>query len=179
MSSYYFDTRMIKSLLFLGIMMLCYLSVVAQEEPLSEMISVQTSGAAKGNRGEVNKEFFGQTRTLLLGLSIGTKSTLQTGISRSRVGNEEILEFPILYRHQVTETISAYGGVQAQFSRNLNDGISPSFIEFSPTIGVDVQFTPIWDGGVQFVMPLMNNSAVPKVNYERTQPIRLRTGIKF
>lgn len=148
-------------------------------EARESMIEVEARGAIMSNRGETNKEFFGQTRTLLLGVRIGERGTLQTGVSRSRAGNEEILEFPVLYRHQITESISAYGGVQGQFLRSVDASSSSGFMELAPTIGIDVQFTPAWDAGVQFVMPVFENNAVPSLNYERSQPIRLRTGIKF
>lgn len=151
----------------------------AQQQGISEKIHLETSGATKDNRGEDNKEFYEQTRTLLLGLSIGKRSIIQMGVAKSRIGNEEILEFPLLFRYQASERISTYAGAQIQLFQALNNGDGASFNGFAPTIGVDVKFSPYWDGGVQFVMPTRGNSAAPQVNYERSQLLRLRTGIKF
>ena len=127
---------------------------------------------------ELFKEFYDQTRTLLVGTSLGYKSSLQGGISRSRVGNDEVVEFPLIFRYQATKGISAYLGVQGQVVRGL-DTSGLMFTEFAPTMGIDVQFTPEWDAGIQFMAPVYQNSAAPAVSYELSHPIRLRTGIKF
>lgn len=140
--------------------------------------SLNSIGALPSNVGEPNKEFYDQTRTLLVGTSLGYKSSLQGGISRSRVGNDEVLEFPLIFRYQATKGISAYLGVQGQVVRGLNTN-GAMFTELSPTMGVDVQFTPEWDAGIQFVAPVYKNDAAPALNYELSHPIKLRTGIKF
>lgn len=145
----------------------------------TELITLKSSGVIKDNRGELNKEFYEQTRTLLLGLSLSNRTSLQMGISKSRVGNEEILEFPLLFRYQVIKGLSAYAGVQTQLIRRLDTDNAPLFNGFSPTLGVDLEFTPQWDAGVQFVLPTFSGDSAPQMNFERTQPLRLRTGVKF
>ncbi len=140
--------------------------------------SLNSIGAIPSNVGEPNKEFYDQTRALLVGTSLGFKSSLQGGISRSRVGNDEVVELPLIFRYQVTKGISAYLGIQGQVVRGL-DTSELMFTEFAPTMGVDVQFTPEWDAGIQFVAPVYQNNAAPAVSYVLSHPIRLRTGIKF
>lgn len=122
----------------------------AQQQGTPEKIRVETSGALHDNRGEDNKEFYEQTRTLLLGLSIGDRSMLLTGVAKSRVGNQEILEFPLLFRYQTSQSIRTYAGAQIQLLQRRNNGDGNLFNGFLPTAGIDVQFTPLWDGGVQF-----------------------------
>lgn len=163
------------------ITLICVLSILplyAQKEAQG-LFNITSSGAINKNRGELNKEFYEQTRTLLLGLSLGKKSSLQAGVSKSRVGNQEILEFPLLYRYQVTDAISVYGGFQTQLSRSLNTSEGALWSHFSPTIGLDVQVTPSWNGGIQFVTPRQNQNTIPKVNFENTPSLRLRTGVKW
>lgn len=157
---------------------LSYVGIFAQKEQ-SEAMSIPSSGVVKDNHGELNKEFYEQTRTLLLGLSLSNRTSLQMGISKSRVGNEEILEFPLLFRYQVIQRLSAYAGVQTQLVRRLDTDNAPLFNGFSPILGVDIEFTPQWDAGVQFVLPTPSTNSAPQMNFERTQPLRLRTRIKY
>lgn len=152
----------------------------AQATPASgeSLLDIKAVGAIANNVGELNKEFYDQTRTLFVGTSVGYKSMIQMGISRSRVGNDEVLEFPLIFRYQATKGISTYMGLQGQVVRGLNTS-GAMFTELSPTMGIDVQFTPEWDAGIQFFTPVYKNDAAPALNYELSHPIKLRTGIKF
>lgn len=122
--------------------------------------SLSSIGALPSNVGELNKEFYDQTRTLLVGTSLGFKSSLQGGISRSRVGNDEVVELPLIFSYQATKGISAYLGVQGQVVRGL-DTSELMFTELASTMGVSVQFTPEWDAGIQFMAPVNQNNAAP------------------
>ena len=166
--------------LSLLLLILCASIISAQNTTTTAepRFSLNAIGALPSNVGEPNKEFYDQTRTLLVGTSLGYKSSLQGGISRSRVGNDEVVEFPLIFRYQATKGISAYLGVQGQVVRGL-DTSGLMFTEFAPTMGIDVQFTPEWDAGIQFMAPVYQNNAAPAVSYELSHPIRLRTGIKF
>lgn len=137
-------------------------------------------GAAAHNGGEGTNEFYGQYRSAIVGLRLSNKSELQTGITKSRVGNQEILEFPLLFRYQVSEKLSTYAGAQVQIYRGLDGpSVTPSLREFPTTIGVDYQFTKAWDTGIQFVIPVIENKIIPEGNFQLSHPIRLRTGVKF
>ncbi len=164
--------------LLLFILLTSVISAQSTTTSAEPRFTINSVGALPSNVGELNKEFYDQTRTLLVGTALGFKSSLQGGISRSRVGNDEVVELPIILRYQAAKGISAYLGVQGQVVRGLN-GSELMFTEFAPTMGVDVQFTPEWDAGIQFVAPVYQNNAAPAVSYELSHPIRLRTGIKF
>ncbi len=150
------------------------LHIYAQEE--NAMFDIETRGAINSNRPLDDSEYFGQYRTVLVGLSIGKYSKLQTGISVARVENNEVIEIPLFYRFQVMKSLSAYAGSQIQFIRGFD---SSFYRESSATMGVDYQFKSNWDAGIQFLVPFDKNSDAPQDNFNFLQPIRLRTGIKF
>jgi len=141
---------------------------------------IQTYGATASNVPEGNTEFFGQHRTVLVGLTLIEGTSFQTGISSSRVGNDELIEFPFLFRYDATEALSLYSGVQLQFIRGISSSAT-SFMrkETSFSIGADYQINKNWDSGIQFLAPLNRNDKAPSKKFDILKPIRLRTGIKF
>lgn len=154
------------------------LHIYSQETKSSSksMFDIETRGAINSNRSFDDSEYFGQYRAVLVGFSVGTYSKLQTGISVARVENNEVIEIPLFYRFQVMESLSTYAGAQIQFVRGVG---SPLYRESSATMGVDYQLKNNWDAGIQFVIPFDENGNAPQENFNFSQPIRLRTGIKF
>ncbi len=143
-------------------------------------LDLETKGVLKDNRGEINKEFYDQYRSLLVGLRISDRSKVQTGLNVARSGNQDLVEIPLIFRYQVAEKLSIYGGGQLQISGNRAASAQKnSFNNLSVTTGLDYQFSKSWDAAVQFVLPVLENSNAPNTTFELSQPIRLRTGVKF
>lgn len=162
-----------RNLTYIIFLFLLSFGQLTAQEPTGTKLDFQ--GAINNNRG-TQAEYFEQRRTVLYGLTLTDRSKVQVGISKTRIGNDEYLEFPFLFRYQAAENLSVYGGVQATFSRNATQGDTPRFKVLQPTIGLDYDITPAWDAGIQFMIPTSLESTIPDIG---VQPLRLRTGIKF
>ena len=145
-------------------------------------ISLHTDGAIYENvKDPALTERYGQWQKLALEMSLSKNLTIQAGMARSRIANLEFLEFPLLFKHQVTEKLHAFTGVQAEVALNRQEGgLGGSvFLGTSTVNGVNYDFTPSVDAGIQFAIPLLKSLNVKNATFEDPQPIRLRTGIKF
>jgi len=167
-----------KLYVFFIIVLLSY-NLFSQNTSSEPLIDIETKGANASNAPDDNKEYYAQYKTVLIGLSLSTKSKIQIGLSTHRIENDDILELPLLYKYQATESLSIYSGAQLQFTRGVHaSNTSINHLQTSFNTGIDYQINSQWDVGIQFIAPI-NNGALPENDFNTPNPLRFRTGFKF
>ena len=133
-----------KLYIFFIIVLLSY-NLFSQNTSSEPLIDIETKGANASNAPDDNKEY----KTALIGLSLSTKSKIQIGLSTHRIENDDILELPLLYKYQATESLSIYGGAQLQFARGVHASkTSINHLQTSFNTGIDYQINLHWDASI-------------------------------
>ena len=159
------------SVIMIFVTMLCY----SQNK---EAITIETTGASISSQVDVQNEFYGPYRGVFIKTELSPTISLLAGLNHSRIKNNDFLEFPLLFQHQVTPKLKLFAGPQLGAMRDRDMG-TIWVREVSFTAGATYNFTESWDASIQFMNPMIQKEGFDTQSPLLPSPIRLRTGFKF
>lgn len=136
-----------------------------------ERYIIETSGASISQQDGDQSEYYEQYRGVYIKSKLSPTISLLAGLNQSRIGDDDFLEFPLLFQYQAIPQLELFAGPQLEAVRDRTTGVI-GLREKSFTVGATYDFTKNWDASIQFLQPMIQTGNAPN-------KVRLRTGIKF
>lgn len=159
------------------VVIIIFISVLSYAQN-KEGYTVETSGASISQQKEDQSEYYEQYRGVFIKSKLSPTISLLAGLNKSRIGDNDFLEFPLLFQYQAIPQLKLFAGPQLEAMRDRTTGAT-KLRKKSFTIGATYDFTRNWDASIQFLQPMNQTGNIEKINLLTPNKIRFRTGIKF